>query len=106
MTHPDYDNNITHAPGRASSLTGPGRHNCSTPTTSCSSAFPGRMWRLGHREGAGLSRLSKFLVVGGTGALVNSLALLVFFKWARLPLLVASALATELSIVNNLDRKS
>ena len=59
------------------------------------------MWRLGHREGAGLSRLSKFLVVGGTGALVNSLALLVFFKWARLPLLVASALATELSIVNN-----
>ncbi len=59
------------------------------------------MWRLGHCERARLSRLSKFLVVGGTGVLVNSLALLILFQWAHLPLVVASALATELTIVNN-----
>jgi len=40
-------------------------------------------------------------VVGGTGVLVNSLALFILFQWVRLPLLVASALATELAIVNN-----
>ena len=33
--------------------------------------------------------------------LVNSLALLILFQLAHLPLLVASALATELAIVNN-----
>jgi len=33
--------------------------------------------------------------------LVNSLALLIFFQWAHLPLVVASALSTEVAIVNN-----
>lgn len=33
--------------------------------------------------------------------LVNSLALLMLFQWAHLPLLIASALAVELAIVNN-----
>jgi dolichol-phosphate mannosyltransferase len=45
--------------------------------------------------------LSKFLVVGGTGVLVNSLALFILFQWAHLPLLVASALSVELAIFNN-----
>ena len=48
-----------------------------------------------------LTRLSKFIMVGGTGVLVNSLALLILFQWARLPLPVASALSVELAIVNN-----
>jgi dolichol-phosphate mannosyltransferase len=48
-----------------------------------------------------LARLSKFLVVGGTGVLVNSLALLLLFHWAHLPLLVASALSAEIGIINN-----
>src|SRR6266699_1530808 len=101
MAHLDYDdNNITHAPGRAPSLTGPSQHGCRMPVTNCSSALPGGVWRLVHREHARRSRLSKFLVVGGTGVLVNSLALLVLFQRVHLPLVVASALATELAIVN------
>ena len=48
-----------------------------------------------------LSRLSKFLVVGGTGMLVNSLMLVLLFQWMHLPLVIASALSTELAIVNN-----
>src|SRR6266571_8834272 len=102
MAHLDYDdNNITHAPGRAPSLTGPSQHGRRMPVTNCSSALPGSVWRLGHREHARLTRLSKFLVVGGTGVLVNSLALFILFQWTHLPLVVASALSTELGIVNN-----
>jgi len=71
------------------------------PVTSRSAALPGRLWQLAHRERTRLTRVSKFLVVGGTGVLVNSLALLMLFQWAHLPLLVASALAVELAIVNN-----
>jgi dolichol-phosphate mannosyltransferase len=48
-----------------------------------------------------LVRLTKFLVVGGTGVLVNSLALLLLFQWVRLPLVLGSILATELAIINN-----
>ncbi len=40
-------------------------------------------------------------MVGGTGVLVNSLALLILFQWVHLHLVFASALATELAIVNN-----
>jgi dolichol-phosphate mannosyltransferase len=102
MAHLDYDdNNITHAPGRAPSLKGLSQHGHRMPVTNCSSVLPGSVWRLGHREHARLSRLSKFLVVGGTGVLVNSLALLILFQWVHLHLVVASALATELAIVNN-----
>ncbi len=71
------------------------------PITSRSAALPGRLWRLVHRERTGLTRVSKFLVVGGTGVLVNSLALLLLVQWAHLPLVLASALAAELGIVNN-----
>ena len=33
--------------------------------------------------------------------LVNSLALFLLFQWARLPLVMASVLSTEIAIVNN-----
>jgi dolichol-phosphate mannosyltransferase len=45
--------------------------------------------------------LSKFLVVGGSGVLVNSLVLLLLFQGAHLPLVIASILAAELAIGNN-----
>jgi putative flippase GtrA len=48
-----------------------------------------------------LVRLSKFLVVGGAGVLVNSLALFLLFQWVHLPLVVASVLSTGLAIANN-----
>jgi len=48
-----------------------------------------------------LTRLSKFLVVGGIGVLVNSFVLFVLFQWGHLPLVIASILATELAIINN-----
>ena len=68
------------------------------PVTSRSAAFPARLRRLAPRERA---RLSKFLLVGGTGLLVNSLALLLLVQWAQLPLVLASALSAELGIINN-----
>jgi dolichol-phosphate mannosyltransferase len=47
------------------------------------------------------SRLGKFLVVGGTGVVVNNAALYAFYQLFRLPLAVASALAVTLAIGNN-----
>lgn len=102
MAHLDYDNNfITPTPGRATSLAAPGQHDRTMPVTSHAAALPGRVRQLAHRERARLTRVSKFVLVGGTGVLVNSLALLMLFQWAHLPLVVASALAAELGIVNN-----
>jgi dolichol-phosphate mannosyltransferase len=60
-----------------------------------------RVRLLVQRERARLTRLGRFLVVGGTGVLVNSLALLILFQWAHLLLMVASALSAELGIINN-----
>ena len=65
------------------------------------SALAGRLWRLRQHQGARLSRVSSFLLVGGSGVLVNSVALFLLFQWARLPLLLASALSAELAIINN-----
>ena len=45
--------------------------------------------------------LTRFLLVGGLGLLVNSLTLLALHQWLSLPLLVALPLATELAIVSN-----
>jgi dolichol-phosphate mannosyltransferase len=47
------------------------------------------------------ARLVKFLVVGGTGVVVNSAALYAFYQLLSLPLIVASALAVTLAIGNN-----
>jgi dolichol-phosphate mannosyltransferase len=47
------------------------------------------------------SRLGKFLVVGGTGLVVNNAALHAFYQMLRLPLVLASTLAVALAIGNN-----
>ena len=71
------------------------------PIISCSAALPVHLWRLVHFKRARLGRLSKFLVVGGTGVLVNSLVLLLLVQGVHLPLMPASALSVELSILHN-----
>ncbi len=48
-----------------------------------------------------LSRPGKFLMVGGTGAVVNMVTLAFLHQLLALPLVLASALAVELSIANN-----
>lgn len=64
-------------------------------------ATPCAIWRLNPRECDFLSKLTKFLVVGGTGVLVNSLVLFLLYEKASLPLVPASALAVETAIINN-----
>jgi dolichol-phosphate mannosyltransferase len=46
-------------------------------------------------------RLGKFLVVGASGLVVNNAALFTFYQVFRVPLVLASALAVVLAIVNN-----
>jgi dolichol-phosphate mannosyltransferase len=48
-----------------------------------------------------LAQLGKFLLVGGSGVLVNSLALSFLFQLAHLPLVAASLVSTELAIASN-----
>jgi dolichol-phosphate mannosyltransferase len=48
-----------------------------------------------------VGRLAKFVVVGGVGTAINTLALLLLSRWARLPIAAASALAVELAAVSN-----
>lgn len=48
-----------------------------------------------------LSQPGKFLVVGGTGAVVNTAALACLHQLLALPLVLASVLAVELSIASN-----
>jgi dolichol-phosphate mannosyltransferase len=45
--------------------------------------------------------LGRFLLVGGSGVLVNSLALFFLYGKAGLPFIIASALSVELAITNN-----
>src|SRR5260370_40624999 len=100
MAYIDYDNNIPpQTPRRAACLAEPGQQDRRIPITSCSAALLGRLWRLVHRKCTGLSRVSKFLVVGGTGGLVNSLGLLLLVQWAHPALVPASAPSAELGIV-------
>jgi putative flippase GtrA len=48
-----------------------------------------------------LVRLPRFLLVGGSGVVVNSVALFALYQLVGLPLLVASAIAVELAIASN-----
>jgi dolichol-phosphate mannosyltransferase len=48
-----------------------------------------------------ISRLGKFLVVGGSGLIVNNAALIAGHQLLRLPLAVASVCAVVLAVVNN-----
>ena len=96
MAHLNYDNNIiTQAPAGAASAE-PRQHDRGMPVTRCWSALAGRVQRR-----AFLARVSKFLLVGGIGALVNSLALLLLFQRAHLPLVLASVLSAEVAIIHN-----
>ena len=47
------------------------------------------------------ARPGKYLVVGGTGAVVNSAGLVFFHQLLALPLVLASMLAVEISIASN-----
>jgi dolichol-phosphate mannosyltransferase len=102
MAHVDNDHTIiSQVPGKGASLATPGDHEPEMLIIGHTAALPGRVRRLAHRERPLLARASKFVLVGGTGVLVNSLALLLLFQRAHLPLVVASALSAELGIVNN-----
>jgi dolichol-phosphate mannosyltransferase len=102
MSNINYENtNIIHTPGKAVSLAEPDQHEQEMPIIHRAPVLPGGVGLFIQRERARLTRLGRFLVVGGTGVLVNSLALLVLFQWAHLALVLASALAAELAIVNN-----
>ena len=46
-------------------------------------------------------RFSKFAIVGGSGALVNTGVLILLYGQVHLPLVAASALAVEISIISN-----
>ncbi len=82
-------------------LVGPGRSGRRALVIRCSSALLVRVRKLTCHACATFTRLSKFLVVGVTGMLVNSLALFLLFQWVHLPLVIASVLSTEMAIVNN-----
>jgi putative flippase GtrA len=106
MAYLDYDNIPTQAHDakgerRETSLAEPDQHDPRLPATRSSSKLPVRVRKLTHHACATLSRLGKFLVVGVTGMLVNSLVLFLLYQWARLPLVLASILSTEMAIVNN-----
>ena len=60
-----------------------------------------RRWERAIKSRTLLTRLSKFLVVGGLGALVNTGMLVILYHELHLALVVASALATELAIGHN-----
>jgi putative flippase GtrA len=45
--------------------------------------------------------IAKFVVVGGSGTILNTAVLYVLYHWQHLPLLAASALAVEVAVVNN-----
>jgi dolichol-phosphate mannosyltransferase len=46
-------------------------------------------------------QLGRFVLVGGSGVLVNSLTLFVLYGMAGMPFIVASAVSVELAITNN-----
>jgi len=97
MAHLNYDNNIiTQAPAGATPCAEPRQHDRGMAVTRCWSVLAGQIQRR-----AFLGTVSKFLLVGGIGALVNSLALLLLFQRAHLPLVLASVLSAELAITHN-----
>jgi dolichol-phosphate mannosyltransferase len=48
-----------------------------------------------------LQQLGTFVLVGGSGAVVNSVLLYLLYQRLQLPLILASVLAVEVAIVNN-----
>jgi putative flippase GtrA len=45
--------------------------------------------------------IAKFIVVGGSGAILNSAVLYALYRWLDMPLVAASALAVEVAVVSN-----
>jgi putative flippase GtrA len=43
----------------------------------------------------------KFMIVGGSGAILNTTVLYALYRWLHVPLVAASALSVELAVVNN-----
>jgi putative flippase GtrA len=100
MSQRVYDNtDIKSFSERATSVAEAGQGEQSAPFLDPAVSLPDRYWWSRHRPL--LIRLSKFILVGGTGVLVNNLALLILFQGVHLPLLVASVLVSELAIINN-----
>lgn len=64
-------------------------------------ALPCGIWGIDPKGCDLLAKLSKFSLVGGTGVIVNSLALFYLYDRVQLPLAVASAVAVEVAIANN-----
>ncbi|HLI05339.1 MAG TPA: GtrA family protein [Ktedonobacteraceae bacterium] len=102
MSQLDYENTqITSLSERATSIEETGQHEERISILRPVLALSVSLRRLGSRYRTLLVRLSKFVLVGGTGVLVNSLALLILFQWVHLPLVAAAVLAAELAIINN-----
>lgn len=59
------------------------------------------MAHLGQRWSNILAKLVKFIVVGSSGVVVNTIALFVLYEMVGFHLLIASATAVELAIINN-----
>lgn len=60
-----------------------------------------RLWKEKQHNANNGIKLIKFLLVGGLGVIINSLALVVLHQFLRFPLVIASLAAVELAIVNN-----
>lgn len=60
-----------------------------------------RLWKERQHNSGGSVKLIKFLLVGGLGVMINSLALIGLHQLLRFPLVVASLAAVELAIVSN-----
>jgi putative flippase GtrA len=104
----------SHLAGSAHQLARPDRGESARPGRSWTERRPGgqtpyalsqhrlraTIQRMSLVRGVIRSRLMRFLVVGGAGVVVNSAALFLFYQVARLPLVLASALAVEIALLN------
>ena len=45
--------------------------------------------------------IAKFVVVGGSGTVLNTAVLYLLYRWLHVPLMAASAVAVEVAVVNN-----
>lgn len=86
---------------KENALAEPGQHDKKLTLPIRSSPRPDdRQW-LRYGQHNWYSRLSKYVVVGVAGVLVNNVALFALFEKVHLPLVIASALAVELAIISN-----
>jgi putative flippase GtrA len=60
-----------------------------------------KQWQVWPAYRSVLLRLGKFIIVGGVGVFVNTAALFILYQLLGLPLVAASLIAVEISIINN-----